>query len=389
MSDSPTPSSSPSPRWAQRAALWLRNVLPSVGHINGWELARMAVGVTFLVWMTGMVSHWWGVSHQSPWLFAAMGSSGLLLISAPSSPMAQPWAVIGGGVLSGLAGWIAVHFLHDSIVAAAVAVGLSVVFMVLLRCLHVPGAALAMWMALEGIRDADILLYPVGANLVLMVLLATLYNRMTGKRYPAPQHSQKAAPGAVRSAHIEGSDLDKALAQFNGVLDVSRADLEALMHLASQAAFKRTLGNVRCEDIMAHPVHAVAPDTAVADAWAKMQEHGVKALPVVDSKLQVVGIVTSTDLLQQTLSVVPDALGTRLKSWVLRRKKADVVVADLMTPHVAKVQTHDRVVELIAVFSNGHLRHLPVVNPQGKLVGMVTQTDLIREMARTLAQPEA
>ena len=64
---------------------------------------------------------------------------------------------------------------------------------------------------------------------------------------------------------------------------------------------------------------------------------------------------------------------------------APVVVQDLMTADVVTVNSLDRVVDLIPVFSKGRLRHLPVVNAQGKLVGMITQTDLIRVMAEALA----
>ena len=130
------------------------------------------------------------------------------------------------------------------------------------------------------------------------------------------------------------------------------------------------------------------PDMPVQQAWERMQERKVKALPVVTEQLQVVGIITSTDLLEQALEVTPVSWGNKLKSLVLRKKKSKVVVGDLMTTDVARVQTHDRVVGLIEVFSHGHLRHLPVVNTQGKLVGMVTQTDLIRTMAQSLGSVE-
>ncbi|WP_312461717.1 HPP family protein [Comamonas sp.] len=373
-----------------RLQLWLRNFLPSAAHVNGLELARMVVGAMVVLWLTGLASQTWGQHDHTPWLFAAMGASALLLIGTPSSPMAQPWPVIGGSLLSALAGWVAVLVFPDPLLAAAVAVGLAIMVMVVLRCLHPPGAALAMWMAIQGWHDVAILLNPVALNLVVLVLLATAYNRMTGKRYPAPQHSQKpqaVQPSRASSAHIEGGDLDEALARFNGVLDVSRADLEALLQGASQAAFKRTLGNVRCEDVMSHPVHATRPESSIKDAWSLMQQHRVKALPVVDAAQRVVGIITATDLLNHALTATPAALSSKLKHWVLRKKDAGQLVGDLMTAEVSQVGSYDRMVDLIAVFSRAKLHHVPVVNQQGKLVGIISQTDLMREMAAALSLP--
>ncbi|TDS82760.1 HPP family protein [Comamonas sp. JUb58] len=385
------PNSAPgTARRRARLQLWLRNFLPSAAHVNGLELARMVVGAIVVLWLTGMASQTWGQHDHSPWLFAAMGASAMLLIGTPSSPMAQPWPVIGGSLLSALAGWVAVLVFPDPLLAAAVAVGLAIMVMVVLRCLHPPGAALAMWMAIQGWHDVSILLNPVAMNLVILVLLATAYNRMTGKRYPAPQHSQKAqAAQASResSARIEGSDLDDALEHFNGVLDVSRADLEALLQGASQAAFKRTLGNVRCEDVMSHPVHAMRPESSIKDAWSLMQQYRVKALPVVDDAQLVVGIITSTDLLNHALTATPTALSSKLKHWVLRKKDPGQLVGDLMTAEVSKVGSYDRMVDLIAIFSRAKLHHVPVVNRQGKLVGIISQTDLMREMAAALSLP--
>ena len=60
----------------------------------------MVVGAMVVLWLTGLASQTWGQHDHTPWLFAAMGASALLLIGTPSSPMAQPWPVIGGSLLS-------------------------------------------------------------------------------------------------------------------------------------------------------------------------------------------------------------------------------------------------------------------------------------------------
>ena len=100
-----------------------------------------------------------------------------------------------------------------------------------------------------------------------------------------------------------------------------------------------------------------------------------------------VGIITATDLLNHALTATPAALSSKLKHWVLRKKDAGQLVGDLMTAEVSQVGSYDRMVDLIAVFSRAKLHHVPVVNQQGKLVGIISQTDLMREMAAALSLP--
>ncbi|WP_460481489.1 HPP family protein [Comamonas humi] len=370
----------------ERMRLWLRNFLPTPTRVHGRELLRMVVGVALGVGISAFLSHWWSGGVEAPWMFAALGASALLLFCVPSSPMAQPWPVVAGGTVSALVGWACVLVFRDPILSPAMAVALSVLAMVLLRCLHPPGAALAMWMSLNHLHDLHLLLFPVLFNLVVLVLLAVVYNTLTGKRYPAPQHSQ---PGAVHepgSAEIVGADLDEALAQFDGVLDVSRADLEALLHVASHAAFKRTLGELRGADIMSQPVHAVEPGVLPKDAWALMQKAHVKALPVVDAGMRVVGIVTATDFLNHELNEAPaPGIAQRLKSLVRREAVAAKTVADLMSHEVTTAQQDTRAVELIAVFSTGSHHHLPVIDAEHRLVGMITQSDLVKVLAKAVS----
>lgn len=73
---------------------------------------------------------------------ASMGASALLVFVLPSSPMAQHWAVIGRNVISALMGITCVHLLGEQMLTPPVAVGLAILCMFVLRCLHPPAAAI-------------------------------------------------------------------------------------------------------------------------------------------------------------------------------------------------------------------------------------------------------
>ena len=65
----------------------------------------------------------------------------------PASPLAQPWSVIGGNVISGLVGVACVRWLGHALplpLLAGLACGASIAVMFALRCLHPPGGAVAL-----------------------------------------------------------------------------------------------------------------------------------------------------------------------------------------------------------------------------------------------------
>ncbi|VWX54359.1 HPP family protein [Novosphingobium sp. 9U] len=165
-----------------------------------------------------------------PWLVAPAGASAVLVFAVPASPLAQPWAVIGGNVVSAMAGLVAGHLLGVPLLGASIGVGLAIGAMSLLRCLHPPGGACALLYALgatgpEHWGAAHLLTIVI--NVLALGAAGWLYNNLTGHSWPhRPVHIPVVIPGS-RSAQVHQA-LTEVLAEWNEVIDADIDDLDAI-----------------------------------------------------------------------------------------------------------------------------------------------------------------
>ncbi len=362
---------------------WLRHCWPAPLGIDGWERLRFIVGAMLGVLLTAMLSRWWaGDSSTGPWMVASLGASAVLVFGMPSSPLAQPWPVLGGSTLSALVGAGCAAVVPDPALAGALAVGLAVALMVPLRCLHPPGGAMALYGVLSAGEGWRLAAFPILLNVLILLLVAVVYNTLTGRRYPHPQRTP--GRGEIAAGAFTSSDVDAALSHYNQVLDVSRADLEGLLHLAGRAAFQRTLGDLRCADIMSKPPFAVEAGVSLKDAWALMRAEQIKALPVVDSQRQVIGIVTVADFMRLANLDLHEGLGQRLRTLVRGRSGQPASVGQVMSHPVQTAHVAQHAIDLVPLFSHGGHHHIPIVDAGAQLVGVITQTDLVRTLAVTV-----
>lgn len=86
-----------------------------------------------------------------PFLVAPIGASAVLVFAVPASPLAQPWSVIGGNVVSALVGVTTARYVPVPFLGVGIAVGGAIVAMSLLRCLHPPGGAAALTAVMGGL----------------------------------------------------------------------------------------------------------------------------------------------------------------------------------------------------------------------------------------------
>ncbi|MEG8015589.1 HPP family protein [Sphingomonas sp. 22R3R2A-7] len=121
-----------------------------------------------------------------PIIVAPLGASAVLVFAVPSSPLAKPWPVIGGNILSTLVGVAAFRLVPGTALAAGAAVGGAILVMSIARCLHPPGGAAALTAVIgsEGIHTAGygFALTPVGINSVALVLVALLFRHVVASR---------------------------------------------------------------------------------------------------------------------------------------------------------------------------------------------------------------
>ena len=179
-------------------------------------------------------------------MFTSAGAAAVLLYAAPHSPMAQPWALVAGNLLSGMVGWACSLIIPDPILAASCAVGLAILLMHLSHCVHPPGAATALVMVFGAEQfhhhGWSWAASAVLANTLLSLVLALVINNlMPGRRYPMPSTMLPGRQVAGRSAELGQEDIEWALTQMDGVIDISEQDLLAIYRLASGHAMKRTM----------------------------------------------------------------------------------------------------------------------------------------------------
>lgn len=359
---------------------FLAGFRPIALNVDARERLRAVVGSGVGVLLTALISLAWAGESGLVWLVAPVGASAVLVFALPSSPLAQPWAVVGGTSLSALVGAVCAMLIADPSLAGAVAVAVAIALMFLLRCLHPPGGAAALLAALGGV-SVSFVLFPVLVNTVLLVIAGMVYNSVTGRRYP---HPQSPAKPASESERFSAADLDAALAHFNGVVDISRDDLGTLLNYAEAAAYERRFNDLRCADIMSGSVLTAQFGTPLNEAWNTMRQARIKALPVVDRGNHIVGIVTVADFMRHAGLDKREGIALRLKrlmtpSGLMHSEKPEVI-GQIMTRSVRVASSDRRISELIPLFSEGGHHHLPIIDEARKLVGIITQTDLVKAL---------
>lgn len=213
-------------------ATWRERALGALAALFG-------IGIT--AWISGML-----VPNAGILLLIAgpIGASAVLVFIVPSSPLAQPWPVIGGNVVSALCGILVAQWLGATPFAAGVAVGAAILGMSVARCLHPPGGGSALLGVLGGdavlSHGLSFALVPVGLNAALLVLSGILCLRLTGARYPnRAALAPPAATSAAAAPSFVAADIDGALADMGQSFDVSREDLQLLLTRANHHAAQR------------------------------------------------------------------------------------------------------------------------------------------------------
>jgi CBS domain-containing membrane protein len=352
-------------------------------QVDAKEQWRALLGVALGILVTAFVSYWLAGTHANTvWMFAPIGASALLIFIVPASPMSQPWSVVVGNTISALAGIMCVVYIDNPLIAAPVSVGLAIGLMFQLRCLHPPGGATALLVVLTHTTHYHFALFPVLTNSILLVFIGVLYNHATGRTYP--HVPLKNANIAQPDARFSVADLDHALRHYNQVLNVNREDLADILHFAESAAYERKLGDLRCADIMQTNPQSVQFGTDLYEAWALIRQHHLKALPVVDKTNRIVGIVTAADFLGQLDLKEPRLVASRLRAFVQKsgasHSDKPEVIGQIMTRKVLVASMQRHMIELVPLFSQGGHQQLPIIDTDNKLVGMVTQHDLLRAL---------
>lgn len=174
-----------------------------------------------------------------PIIVAPLGASAVLVFAVPASPLAQPWSVVGGNVLSTLVGVAMFQAIPSLPLAAGCAVGGAILVMSLARCLHPPGGAAALTAVIgsQGIHAAgfSFAFAPVAINSIALVALGMFFHRATGRSYP---HEPALAPPGDAS-RIRSEDVDAALEDMHESFDIAREDLDMLLAHAERHARAR------------------------------------------------------------------------------------------------------------------------------------------------------
>jgi CBS domain-containing membrane protein len=372
---------------------WLRSFIPQKTAVDRFERMRASVGALFGILLTGLLSYLiLPQSAATVWLIAPMGASAVLLFAVPSSPLAQPWSIIGGNLVAALVGVTCGKLIGEPALAAALAIALAIGCMFALRCIHPPSGAVALTAVLGGpavhAMGYGFVLSPVLLNSFLLLAMALFFNNATRRRYPHAQQSEHR--NNVRQTHdvapsarlgFTHDDLDAVLRRYNQVLDISRDDLEEILRQTEMEAYRRRFGETVCADIMSGDVVAVEFSTELAEAWRQMRAHRLQALPVVDRARRVIGIVTKTDFLQHAGTHDYEKLGDKVRSLLRRTPHTHSikpeVVGQIMSKSVKTASVRLPIVQLVPLMADEGVHQIPVIDDERRLVGMVTQSDMV------------
>jgi CBS domain-containing protein len=133
------------------------------------------------------------------------------------------------------------------------------------------------------------------------------------------------------------------------------------------------------ELMTADPV-TVTTATPVKTALGLLAEHRITSMPVLGRKGRLRGVVSEADLIKNL--VLPDQRAHERPvhdEWVDR----PVLVSEVMSPHVVAAHPQDDLADVVELLTTTTVKSVPVVDQQGRLLGILSRSDVVRVLART------
>ena len=343
---------------------------------------RASLGCAASLALCSLLGSYWLDNLSLLHLLGPLAASALLLFAVPSGALAQPWALLGSYLCSAPLALLQNSLQLPSLWLAGLALGMSLLLMSLLRCVHPPAGALAVVLALAEPPMAG---QAPGVLLALLVMLTCLlgcalcYLNFSGSPYPLrrtnePRHATQ-DPSPQGRAGISSDDLEQVLAEFDAFVDITPEELARLLQAGEQLALRRRVGDLQARHIMSRDLRWISPQASRTQAMAMLRRHRIRSLPVLDEQARLVGVVSLVDLLSRPRGV------RRQLAWGLRQP---LRVAELMSTPVRSVQETQSVSAMIGLLSSQGLHSLPVLDDQQRLVGIVSQSDLIGALQEQL-----
>ncbi len=146
------------------------------------------------------------------------------------------------------------------------------------------------------------------------------------------------------------------------------------------------------KEVMSSPAISISPQENVAEVWSTMVKHQLKALPVVNEDQQVVGIITDEDLieragLQQRLSVAKQLDPETIEEEIRQLSESHQLVENIMTRPVIITSEDTALSHAVGLMKKHHLKRIPVTGKGGKLVGMLSRLDVLRQISPVESTP--
>ncbi len=146
-------------------------------------------------------------------------------------------------------------------------------------------------------------------------------------------------------------------------------------------------------EIMTHPALAIDPEAPLLQAIRLMTGRKVSGLPVVGQDGRIVGILTEGDLLRRAETDTAGEPGGWLKGFFLPGRTARQYVLthgrrvrEVMVTDVISVTEDTPLADAVELMQRHHVRRLPVVR-DGRLLGIVSRADVVRQLGEALAEP--
>ncbi len=180
---------------------------------------------------------------------------------------------------------------------------------------------------------------------------------------------------------VNGEDIEAALRDVGTYIDVSPEDVKQLCSLAIKHAQQRLVSSVPVDKVMTRSAVAVGKDGDLHQVARLLSENKISGLPVVDDESRVIGVITERDILAMTGMrhghTIKDLIRHLLGEPLPRRREGGKV-EDFMSSPAITVQPETDIRRAAATMDERGVKRLPVVDRDGRLLGIIARADIVR-----------